>query len=157
MTTCRLGGVWNCTVTVAEPDCFVSCSLVAVIEIVPAAAGAVKSPLALMLPPLADHVTAELELPVPTVAVHCDVAFGATVAGVQATDTEELLDDTDGGGLLVTVLPHAVITSRIAAVGNANRKGFFLHRRIRSRCIRLIETGYPEHNHSNGCREARGC
>jgi hypothetical protein len=43
----------------------VSCVLVAVTVTLPAAAGAVKRPLVLMVPPLADHVTAELKLPVP--------------------------------------------------------------------------------------------
>jgi hypothetical protein len=38
----------------------VSSVLVAVTVTVPADAGAVKSPLGLILPPLADHVTAEL-------------------------------------------------------------------------------------------------
>jgi hypothetical protein len=55
-----LGGIANCTVTVAWPDLVVSWVLVAVTVRVPAEAGAVKSPLELMVPPLADHVTAEL-------------------------------------------------------------------------------------------------
>jgi hypothetical protein len=54
-----VGGV-DCTVTAAVPDFVVSWVLVAVTVTVPAVAGAVKSPLALMVPPLADHVTAEL-------------------------------------------------------------------------------------------------
>jgi hypothetical protein len=55
-----LCGVCNCTVTAAVPDFVVSWVLVAVTVTVPAVAGAVKSPLALMVPPLADHVTEEL-------------------------------------------------------------------------------------------------
>jgi hypothetical protein len=52
------GDAW--TVAVALPDFVVSCTLVAVTVIVPAVAGAVKSPLELMEPPVADQVTAEL-------------------------------------------------------------------------------------------------
>jgi hypothetical protein len=44
----------------AVPDFVGSCVLVAVTVTVPAEAGAVKSPLALIVPPLADHVTTEL-------------------------------------------------------------------------------------------------
>jgi len=54
-----------CTLTVAVPDFVVSCVPVAVTVTVLAVPGAVRSPLALMVPPLADHVTAELKLPVP--------------------------------------------------------------------------------------------
>jgi len=49
-----------CTVTDAVPDLVVSCTLVAVTVTVAADAGAVRSPLELMVPALADHVTAEL-------------------------------------------------------------------------------------------------
>jgi hypothetical protein len=52
------GGV--CTVMAAVPDLVGSCVLVAVMVTIPAEAGAVKAPLVLMAPPLADHVTAEL-------------------------------------------------------------------------------------------------
>jgi hypothetical protein len=54
-----VGGV-NCTVMAAVPAFVGSCVLVAVTVTVPAEAGAVKSPLALMEPLLADHVTTEL-------------------------------------------------------------------------------------------------
>jgi hypothetical protein len=50
----------NCTVMAAVPAFVVSCVLVAVTVTVPAEPGAVKSPLALMLPPFADQVTTEL-------------------------------------------------------------------------------------------------
>jgi hypothetical protein len=50
----------DCTVMAAVPEIVVVCVLVAVTVTPPAEAGAVKSPLALMEPPLADHVTAEL-------------------------------------------------------------------------------------------------
>jgi hypothetical protein len=53
-------GADDCTVTNAVPDFVVSCVLFAVTVTVPAVAGAVKTPLPLMAPPLADHVTAEL-------------------------------------------------------------------------------------------------
>jgi hypothetical protein len=49
-----------CTVTAAIPDLVVSCMLVAVTVTLPAEAGAVKTPLELMVPALADQVTAEL-------------------------------------------------------------------------------------------------
>ncbi|HVC90224.1 MAG TPA: hypothetical protein VND66_06335 [Acidobacteriaceae bacterium] len=48
------------TVTVADPDLVASSVLVAVTVTLPAEAGAVKSPLAAMLPELTDQVTAEL-------------------------------------------------------------------------------------------------
>jgi hypothetical protein len=54
-----IGGV-DCTVTVAVPDFVASCVLVAVTVMVPAEAGAVKSPLESMVPVLADQVTVEL-------------------------------------------------------------------------------------------------
>ena len=50
----------GCTVTDAVPDLVGSCVLVAVTVTVPAVAGAVRMPLVLTVPPLADHVTAEL-------------------------------------------------------------------------------------------------
>ena len=58
-------GELACTLTVAVPDLVPSCALVAVTVRVLAVAGAVKRPLALMAPPVADHVTPELKLPVP--------------------------------------------------------------------------------------------
>ena len=48
------------TVMTAVPEIVVVCVLVAVTVTPPAEAGAVKSPLELMEPPLADQVTAEL-------------------------------------------------------------------------------------------------
>jgi len=53
-------GEVSCTVMAALPSLVVSWTLVAVTVTVPAEAGAVKSPLGLMVPPLAVHVTAEL-------------------------------------------------------------------------------------------------
>jgi hypothetical protein len=76
----------------AVPDLVESSVLVAVTVTVAALDGAVKRPLALMAPPpVTDHVTAELKLPVPwTVALHCEVAPVATVVGVQEGATEEM-------------------------------------------------------------------
>jgi hypothetical protein len=50
----------GCTVTDAVPDFVGSCVLVAVTVRVPAVGGAVRMPLALTVPLLADHVTVEL-------------------------------------------------------------------------------------------------
>ena len=67
-----------------------------------------------MAPTLDDHVTAESILPAPsTVALHCELAPGATVAGEQETATEEICEETgwdgaDAGDLLP---PHPAHTS----------------------------------------------
>src|SRR5438270_12908446 len=91
------GGVCDCTVTVALPDCVVSWTLVAVTVAAPVVAGAVNSPVALMAPSLADHVTAELYFPVPfTVALHCEVALMPTVDGLQTTWTEVMVEEAGG-------------------------------------------------------------
>lgn len=77
-----------CTVTVVLPETDVVCVLVAVTVAFPAVLGAVSNPAALIVPALALHVTAELYDPVPvTLALHCEVAPGATVAGLQLTET----------------------------------------------------------------------
>ncbi len=82
----------DCTVTEAVPDLVVSWVLVAVTVTLPAVDSAVKSPLALIVPALADHVTAELKLPVPcTEALHCEVAFIATAEGLHVTETDEMV------------------------------------------------------------------
>lgn len=61
--------------------------------------GAVKAPLEVMVPALADHVTAEFELPVPcTVALHCEGWLGAIVAGVHEIATEETCEETGCDG-----------------------------------------------------------
>jgi len=54
------GGVADCTVTEAVPCFVLSDALVAVTVRVPPEDGDVKSPVELMVPPLVDHVTAEL-------------------------------------------------------------------------------------------------
>jgi hypothetical protein len=78
-----------CTVIVASPDTARFCTLVAVTITAPAAAGAVKRPVGLMVPALADHVTEELKLPVPcTFALHWEIWLVTTVDGLQVTETE---------------------------------------------------------------------
>jgi hypothetical protein len=87
-----------------------SCVLVAVSVAVPAEAGAVKTPLAFTVPLLADQVTAELKLPVPfTVALHCELALTAMVGGVQAGETEEMVEDGEPEWLLLP--PQAASTT----------------------------------------------
>jgi hypothetical protein len=49
-----------CTLTDAVPDTAVFCTLAAVTVTVEAVDGAVKAPFAVIVPALADHVTAEL-------------------------------------------------------------------------------------------------
>lgn len=87
MTTCLLSGTRKATVTDAVPDIALSCVLVAFTVTCAGDDGAVKTPPELMVPALADQVTAEAPEP-PTMALHCDVAPGATDAGVQETETD---------------------------------------------------------------------
>ena len=54
-----------CTETADFPETAGFCVLIAVIIAVAAEEGAVKSPVGLIVPTLADHVTDELKLPVP--------------------------------------------------------------------------------------------
>lgn len=78
--------------TVAVPNFVVSCVEVAVIVAVPAPEG-VNTPAALIVPPAADHVTAELKAPVPvTFAVHADVCVVRIVLGAHVTATDEIVD-----------------------------------------------------------------
>lgn len=95
--------------------------LVAVSVAVPAEAGAVKTPLAFTEPLLADHVTAELKLPVPfTVALHCELAFTAIEEGVQTAETEEMVEDGEPEWLLP---PQAVSMTRSNDIPKACEKG----------------------------------
>jgi hypothetical protein len=65
-TEVMVGGcVIVCTVIVALPDLVVSSVLVAVTVIVAGEAGAVNTPPESIMPPLADHGTWDLKLPVP--------------------------------------------------------------------------------------------
>jgi hypothetical protein len=111
------------TVTGADPDLVASCVEVAVMVAVPVPVG-VKTPDALIVPPVAPHVTAELNAPVPcTVAVQVDVWVIRMVAGEQSTETEVI---AVGWPLTATVaLPDlvascvevAVMVATPAAVG----------------------------------------
>ena len=119
------GEVVDCTSTEAAPDFVVSSVLVAVTVRFPVEAGAVKSPLELMLPPLVDHFTVELQLAVPcTVAAHCEVAFVAIVEGAQATVTEVMVVEL-GIEDWLPLLPQLVKAVKNRATTNANRwRGF---------------------------------
>ncbi len=109
--------VWTWTLTGAVPDFVASWVLVAVTVTLPAEAGAVKSPLELMLPPLALQVTAELKLPVPcTVAVHCDVPFVLTAVGLQLTATEVMVGATVWTWTLTGAVPDFVASWVLVAV-----------------------------------------
>lgn len=83
----------------------------------PAAAGAVKSPAELMVPALADQVTAELKFPVPfTVALHCAVALLLMVAGLQAAETDVIDDDGDDDCTVRDVVPDITGSCVLVAV-----------------------------------------
>jgi len=91
------GGAVVVTETVAEEDTVVSATLVAVTVYEPAVVGAVYKPDAEIFPPVADHVTAVLPVPV-TDALNCWVLPTCTAAepGVIVTAT--------GGAVVVTVI-----------------------------------------------------
>jgi hypothetical protein len=101
------GGV-AVTVTAAEAALVVSAALVAVTVNVPAVAGAVYNPLAVMVPPVAVHVTPAFELPV-TVAVNCCVPPTRTEAAdtFRETDTPLGLGELLGLPLTIPEQPHA--------------------------------------------------
>jgi hypothetical protein len=105
------------TEIVAVPDLLVSSLLVAVTVTDPVELGAVNNPLPLTVPPLAVHVTAEMKLPVPcTVALHCDVALGAIVEGLHATDTEEIVGGVVPIATVTVAVPDLLESSRLVAV-----------------------------------------
>ena len=130
------GGVdWLVTVTVAVADLVASSVLVAVTVTDPADPGAVKRPLVLTVPPFVDHFTAELKLPVPcTVAVHCDVALGATVEGLQVSAIEEMVEDPERRGLPAVPLPQAVSPSRNKEIASTGRSRSFEQFLLALRC-----------------------
>ena len=101
------GGV-AVAVTVAEAFFVVSAALVAVTVNVPAVAGAVYNPLAVMVPPVAVHVTPAFELPV-TVAVNCCVPPTCTEAAdrFRETDTPLGLGELLELPLTIPEQPHA--------------------------------------------------
>jgi hypothetical protein len=77
------------TVTVADPDLVESCCEVAVMVKVPADELLNSPVIGLMVPPLADHVTFGLKLPVPTtVAAQVDACPVCTVIGLQVALTD---------------------------------------------------------------------
>jgi hypothetical protein len=85
-------GVAAVTTTLAEPDFVLSCVEVAVMLAVPVPLG-VNRPPEVMLPPVADHVTAELKLPVPlTVAEQALVCEVVIDDGRHETVTEVMVD-----------------------------------------------------------------
>ena len=58
-------------------------------------------------PPVTDHVTAELKLPVPwTFAEHCEVAPVAMVEGEQEGATEEMVGEVACGGAVPAEPPQ---------------------------------------------------
>lgn len=89
--------------------------------------GAVNAPLEVMAPALTDQVTAESVLPVPfTVALHCELAPGETVAGEQEIATEETCEETGCEGCDVEDLPppqdaHKSIPAEQAMSNTAER------------------------------------
>jgi len=111
------GVVCVATVIVAVPNLLVSCVLVAVTVTDPVEPGAVNNPLPLIVPPLAVHVTAELKLPVPcTVALHCEVALGAIVEGLHATETEEIVGGLAAIATITVAVPDLLESSLLVAV-----------------------------------------
>ena len=94
MVTVTAGAV---TVTVADADTAVFALLVAVTVYVPAVLGAVYEPLELMLPPVADHVTVVVVVPV-TVAVNVCLPLSASV-----TDFGEMVIAMTGTTVSVSV------------------------------------------------------
>jgi len=64
-------------------------------------------------PPEADQATAVLKLSVPcTLALHCEVAPAATVAGAQEAETEEMVGEVVCGGVVLDWLPQDVRAER---------------------------------------------
>jgi hypothetical protein len=88
----------------------------------PVEAGAVKSPVAVMVPALADQVMADAP-PLAAVAVHCEVVLGAMMAGAQETERPLLV----AGALVAELPPHAAIN---AASRHAKETAKALRRKI---------------------------
>ena len=88
--------------------------------------GAVKAPLEVIVPALADHETAESGLPVPcTVALHCEPAPGAIVAGEHEIATEETCEETgcDARTLYPPQAAHKSIPAEVITSNTAERPG----------------------------------
>jgi hypothetical protein len=95
------GGGWVVTVRLADADFVRSATLVAVTVKVPAVLGEVYKPDAVIVPPVADQVTAVLLEPV-TVAVNC------CVFPVWIEDEDGLIEtETDGGGAVTVTVAVA--------------------------------------------------
>jgi len=105
MLTATTGG-GALTVTVAEADFVLSATLVARTLKVPAVAGAVYRPAGEIVPPVADHVTAVLVVPV-IVAVNCWVPPVCNDAEVGL----RLMVTTGGGAVTITVAADDLLGS----------------------------------------------
>ena len=68
--------------------------------------------------------------------MHCEVAFAATVDGLQTSVTEEIVGDPPENGLLP--LPQANIVSRSREPASAWRTRIFKHILLRLHCKLLI-------------------
>jgi len=98
------------TVTAADADLVVSATLVAFTVTVPAVDGAVNMPPVEMLPPLADHVTDVLLLPV-TLAVNCCVPLVSMEA-----ETGEIVTPTTGALTVTVAEADLVVSATLVAV-----------------------------------------
>jgi hypothetical protein len=120
LTATAGGGAF--TVTVADAALALSATLVALTVKLPGLLGAVYIPLLVMLPPVADHETPVLLVPV-TVAMNCCVSpvCSETELGLTATET-----GGGGGGSceeLDAVTPQpALASARVIAANNSNRR-----------------------------------
>lgn len=87
-----------------------------------------KTPPELMVPALADHVTAEVPEP-PKVALHCEVSPGAIDAGVQETETDVTVGDCET--VAGEELPQPALHSRTVPAAKAHATIFevvaFMH------------------------------
>lgn len=117
--------------------------LVAVIVMEPVETGALNNPLALMVPPLADQFTEAL-VPACAVALHCEVPFGATVAGLHATLMAPAAAVVDDG---LPPPPQAVskirtkLRMRPGLNVNPGNSFFISHRKVRGKRAILINRG----------------
>ncbi len=99
-------------VIVADADFVVSATLVAVTFALPADVGAVKRPLALIVPAVADQVTDLFETVPATVAENCCVA-PVRIAGA-AGDTET--EFTTGAATVMVAVADLVVSATLVAV-----------------------------------------
>jgi hypothetical protein len=79
--------------------------------------GAVNNPPESIVPPLAVHVTAELNVPVPcTVAMHCEFAFVAIVDGLHDAPMEAIVDEPVPIATITVAVPVFVVSCVLVAV-----------------------------------------